>query len=352
MTRVFRLYELAEACDAITAGDASFEVSGIAPLESAGPGDLALAMNAQYLRQAASSSAGAFIVGPGAESVLPGRNLILSSSPYWAFAAILKLFYPDPAPCHRIHATTVVGRDFMCRGRLFTDAYVVIGNGVSVGDGCRIGAGTAIGDGCMLGDHCRISPNVTLYPGTRIGNRVRIHSGSVIGADGFGFAPKDGQWEKIPHSGAVEIDDDVEIGAGSTLDRGTFGLTRIGRGVKIDDQVHIGHNVSIGDHSLLVAQVGIAGSTRVGKHTVLAGKVGVSGHIHIGDGVQVGPMSGVAQDVPDGQIVSGSPEMPHRVWLKVQRILPRLPEMRKQIAALERRLDAQMREEEPGHDGR
>lgn len=332
----YSLAELAQVCGGRVVGDGDTRISGVAPLESAGSCDLSLAMNAKYLHQAASSMAGGIIVGEGAK--LPGRNLLVSDAPYWAFARLLNFFYPDPAPCHRIHPSTVVGDAFVCKGNLFTEASVVIGDGVRIGEGCRIGAGSVIGEGCVLGDFCHIYPNVTLYPGTVIGNRVRIHSASVIGCDGFGFAPKDGTWEKIPHLGAVEIGDDVEIGAGCTIDRGTFGLTRIGLGVKLDDQVHVGHNVSVGEHTLLVAQVGIAGSSRIGRNTILAGKVGVSGHIRIGDYVQVGPMSGVAQDVADGQVVSGSPEMPHKTWLRVQRILPRLPEMRRRIAALERRL--------------
>jgi UDP-3-O-[3-hydroxymyristoyl] glucosamine N-acyltransferase len=285
-------------------------------------------MNAKYLRQAALSGAGALIVGEGAS--LAGRNLLISDAPYWAFARILNLFYPDPEPCQRIHPTTVVGERFVCRGNLFTEASVVIGDGVRMGEGCRIGAGSVIGDGCVLGDFCHIYPNVTLYPGTVLGSRVRIHSASVLGSDGFGFAPRAGRWEKIPHLGTVEIGDDVEIGAGCTIDRGTFGITRIGHGVKLDDQVHIAHNVSIGDHTLLVA------------------KVGISGHIRIGDGVRVGPMSGVAQNVADGQVVSGSPEMPHGLWLRVQRILPRLPEMRRRIQALERRLGMEDKDAEKG----
>ncbi|TYT73703.1 UDP-3-O-(3-hydroxymyristoyl)glucosamine N-acyltransferase [Desulfobotulus mexicanus] len=344
MKKRVMLGELAGICEGQVSGDPSFEVRGIAPLESAGPEDISLAMNAKYLRQAASSRAGALIVGEGVQENLPKGNYLISDAPYWAFARILQFFYTDPEPCNSIHASTSVGGNFICKGNLFTDAFVVIGSNVKMGEGCRIGANSVIGDGCVLGDHCVIYPNVTLYPGTRLGNRVRVHSGSVIGSDGFGFAPRSGSWEKIPHLGSVELGDDVEIGAGCTLDRGTFGLTRIGRGVKLDDQVHIGHNVQIGENTLLVAQVGIAGSSQVGKNSILAGKVGVSGHIRIGDGVQVGPMAGVAHDVADGQIVSGAPEMPHRQWLKVQRILPRLPEMRRRITALERKLDMDHKE--------
>ncbi|TWI68160.1 UDP-3-O-[3-hydroxymyristoyl] glucosamine N-acyltransferase [Desulfobotulus alkaliphilus] len=344
MKKKVTLADLADICKGRVLGDPDFEVRGIAPLENAGPEDLSLAMNAKYLRQAASSRAGALIVGEGVQEKLFEGNYLISDAPYWAFAKILQFFHPDPAPCNRIHPSTFVGDNFTCKGNLFTDAFVVIGQDVEMGEDCRIGANSVIGDACVLGDGCVIYPNVTLYPGTRLGNRVRIHSGSVIGSDGFGFAPRQGSWEKIPHLGSVELGDDVEIGAGCTLDRGTFGYTRIGNGVKLDDQVHIGHNVQIGENTLLVAQVGIAGSSQVGKNSILAGKVGVSGHIRIGDCVQVGPMAGVAHDVADGQVVSGAPEMPHRQWLKVQRILPRLPEMRRRIAALERKLGMDAKE--------
>jgi UDP-3-O-[3-hydroxymyristoyl] glucosamine N-acyltransferase len=172
----------------------------------------------------------------------------------------------------------------------------------------------------------------------RLGHRVTIQAGSVIGSDGFGFAPDGDIYHKIPHTGIVQIDDDVEIGAGNTIDRGTFGMTHIKKGVKTDNLVHIAHNVTVGENTILVAQVGISGSTTIGRHAVLAGQVGVAGHIHIGDHVMVGGQSGIAGDVPAGQIISGSPTMPHKTWLRVQRIIPRLPELRKKISALEKRL--------------
>lgn len=350
MKKVFRLADIAETCSGLIKGAGDFVVSGIAPLEAAGPSEISLAMNAKYLQQAASSRAGALIVGEGSDALLEGRNLIISSAPYWAFARVLKLFYPDPDPEHRIHPTTVVGENFSCAGELVTEPHVVIGDHVVLGKGCRIGAGTVIGDHCRIGDFCTLAPNVSLYPHSKLGNHVRIHSASVIGADGFGFAPgPDGSWEKIPHLGWVEIGDDVEIGAGCTLDRGTFGPTRIGNGVRMDDQVHVGHNVVIGAHSLLVAQVGIAGSTEIGHHVVLAGKAGISGHIRIGNGVRVGPMGGIVQNIADGETMSGAPGMPHRTWLKVHSLLPELPEMKKRLARMERRLAG--RADKEGGDG-
>ena len=189
-----------------------------------------------------------------------------------------------------------------------------------------------------MGDDVQIHPNVTIADGCRIGSRVVIQSGSVIGSDGFGYAPDGDRYFKIAHTGHVQIDDDVEIGANNTIDRGTFGCTHLQHGVKTDNLVHIAHNVVVGPHSILVAQVGISGSATLGRHVVLAGQVGVTGHLHIGDYVMAGGKAGISKSVPDGQIVSGAPEMPHKLWLRVQRIIPRLPELRHKIKALERRL--------------
>jgi UDP-3-O-[3-hydroxymyristoyl] glucosamine N-acyltransferase len=190
----------------------------------------------------------------------------------------------------------------------------------------------------VLGDDVEIYPNVTIRERCRIGSRVTIHPGTVIGGDGFGFSPDGKRYHKIPHTGIVQIDDDVEIGALNAIDRGTFGRTWIQRGVKTDNLVHVAHNVTVGEDTLLVAQVGIAGSATIGRHAILAGQAGVTGHLTIGDNAVVGPQAGIARSVPEGEVVSGSPEMPHKQWLRVQRILPGLPEIKKQISELEKRI--------------
>jgi UDP-3-O-[3-hydroxymyristoyl] glucosamine N-acyltransferase len=181
-------------------------------------------------------------------------------------------------------------------------------------------------------------PNVTILARCRIGNRVIIQAGTVIGSDGFGYAPDGRTYRKIQHVGIVQIDDDVEIGAGNTIDRATFGRTWIQRGVKTDNLVHIAHNVTVGEDTVLVAQVGISGSVTIGRHVVIAGQAAVSGHLEIGDDVIIGPRGGVAKSLPNGVVVSGGPEMPHRTWLKVQRIMPRLPEFKKKLDEFEKRL--------------
>jgi UDP-3-O-[3-hydroxymyristoyl] glucosamine N-acyltransferase len=195
-----------------------------------------------------------------------------------------------------------------------------------------------VGDRVRIGDGCLIYPNVTIAADTHIGRRVIIHAGAAIGSDGFGFAPDGERFHKIPHTGIVQIDDDVEVGANVTIDRATFGRTWIQRGVKIDNLVQVAHNVTVGEDSVLVAQVGIAGSVTIGHHAVLAGQAGIAGHIELGDRVTIGPQAGVGKSIPAGQIISGSPGIPHRQWLRVQRIVSNLPELKRKLADLERQV--------------
>jgi UDP-3-O-[3-hydroxymyristoyl] glucosamine N-acyltransferase len=196
-----------------------------------------------------------------------------------------------------------------------------------------------IGDDVVVGDQTLLYPHVTILDRCTVGNRVIIHSGTVIGSDGYGFVQDGGCHHKIPQIGTVQIDDDVELGANNTIDRASFGKTWVQTGVKTDNQVHIAHNVVVGAHTLLVAQVGVAGSTTIGHHAILAGQAGISGHITIGNGAVIGPKTGVAHSVPDQQIVSGGmAAMPHRTWLRLQPILPNLPELFKQVKALETRV--------------
>jgi UDP-3-O-[3-hydroxymyristoyl] glucosamine N-acyltransferase len=190
----------------------------------------------------------------------------------------------------------------------------------------------------VIGDDVTLFPNVTILERCRIGNRVIVQAGSVIGSDGFGYAPDGRMYRKIRHIGIVQIDDDVEIGAGNTIDRATFGRTWIQRGVKTDNLVHVAHNVTVGEDTVLVAQVGISGSVTIGRHVIIAGQAGVSGHLDIGDDVIIGPRGGVAKSIPAGEVVSGAPEMPNRAWLKVQRIIPRLPEFKKKMEDIEKRV--------------
>jgi UDP-3-O-[3-hydroxymyristoyl] glucosamine N-acyltransferase len=330
------LAELAEWVEGRVSGNAQQRISDVAPFEDAGPDAITLARSAKYLTRIESIQAGAVIVPEGFEK--SGVNLLHSSNPYAAFARLLALFHPaEQLPIGR-HPTVVIGEDTECAAEAAIGPMTVIGNHVRIGKRATIYPGVVIGNHVTIGDDVRLYPNVTVLERCRIGHRVTIHAGSVIGSDGFGFAPDGDIYHKIPHTGIVQIDDDVEIGAANTIDRGTFGMTHIQCGVKTDNLVHVAHNVTVGENTVLVAQVGISGSTTIGRHVVLAGQVGVAGHIHIGDHVMVGGQSGIASNVPAGQVLSGSIAMPHKTWLRVQRTMPRLPELRKQVAALEKRL--------------
>ena len=231
-----------------------------------------------------------------------------------------------------------MGQDLKIGENVEIGPCAVIGDRVSLGNRVRIGPGVVLGDEVEVGDDVLLHPNVTILARCRIGSRVIIHSGTVVGSDGFGFAPDGKCYHKQPHTGIVRIGDDVEIGANNTIDRATFGETRIGRGVKTDNLVQIAHNVQIGANTVVVSQVGISGSVTIGENVILAGQAGVAGHLTIGDGAVVGPRAGIAKDVPPGQVVMGAPEMPQKRWLRVQRIIPMLPELKKRLDDIEKRL--------------
>jgi UDP-3-O-[3-hydroxymyristoyl] glucosamine N-acyltransferase len=262
---------------------------------------------------------------------------------------VVALFHPSVPPPSGISNLSATGNDLQTGDRVFIGPFATVGNRVTIGSDSIIQHGVFIGDGVSIGEQVVVHPNVSIMNGCRIGNRVTIHPGTVIGSDGYGFVQDSGRHHKIPQIGIVQIDDDVEIGACNTIDRATFGRTWIQRGVKTDNLVHIAHNVVVGEDSLIVAQVGIAGSTRIGHHAIIAVQAGISGHLTIGSHVTVGPMTGVGKSISDGEVVSsGSPSMPHRTWLRVQRVIPALPEMKKKIAALEKQItDLEKRIEAP-----
>jgi len=317
-------------------GDSNKMISGAAPFELAGENEITVAGNAKFLKNMGDCLAAAIIVPR--EVTTGACNLVQVDNPMVAFAKTLQYFHPSVQPQAGIHPGAVIGQEFNHGQGLTVGPVAVIGRHVTVGDRVWLHPGVVIGDKVVMGDDVVIHPNVTIQERCVIGNRVIIHAGTVIGSDGFGFAPDGNCYHKIPHTGIVQIDDDVEIGANNAIDRGTFGKTHIGQGVKTDNLVHIAHNVSVGANTVLVAQVGISGSVTIGKNAILAGQAGVAGHLTIGDGATVGPQTGVGRPVPDGQIVSsGIPEMPHRIWLRVQRLIPKLPEFSKRLSELEKR---------------
>ena len=330
----FTAAEAARQLDGQVVGDGAVLLTGFAPADRARPGDLTFAENATYFARADASAAAAILV---AENFPPSaKTLIRVPNARIAFARALPLFFPEPTFPAGVHPTATISPTAQ------VDATAHIGPLCVVGDGAVIGARTVlqgqvwVGAQCRLGEDVFLFPNVTLYAGTQVGNRVRVHSGSVLGADGFGYVLDNGVHRKVPQMGIVVVQDDVEIGACVTVDRGALGPTTIGRGTKVDNLVQIGHNASIGEHCLVVAQVGIAGSTKLGNYCILAGQVGLSGHLKIGNHVTVAAQSGVMRDIPDGQKVLGSPALPDTEAKRLMIAMQRLPDALKRLNDLER----------------
>jgi UDP-3-O-[3-hydroxymyristoyl] glucosamine N-acyltransferase len=308
------LAELARCVSGELEGDGALPITGVASLEEARPGEISFVVHPRYMPTALRTNASALIVYPEAEDLR--KPVIRTPSPYLAYAKIAGLFYEPPILFAGIDERAAIGKEVKIGSDVSIGPHVFVGDRARIGDKVALYPGCYIGDGVTLGEESIVHANVTIREGCRIGRRVIIHCGSVIGSDGFGFAPEDKHYVKIPQVGIVQIDDDVEIGANNAIDRATFGKTWIKRGVKTDNLVHIAHNVIVGEDTIIVAQVGISGSTTVGKHVTLAGQVGIVGHVTIGDEVMVGAKTGVSGDVPSAQVVSGYPHMPHKQWLK------------------------------------
>ncbi|MFH1991027.1 MAG: UDP-3-O-(3-hydroxymyristoyl)glucosamine N-acyltransferase [Pseudomonadota bacterium] len=331
------LARVAEVVEGEVQGDVQKLIRDVAPFDEARSDEITCAGSPKFLKRIDETDAGAVIVPRNFQTSL--KNLVRVENPQVAFAKVIGIFHPYVKPEPGISPKAYVGEGFSHGEDVFIAPFAVIGDNVTVGRRVRIHANVFIGNNVVIGDDVEIRPNVTVLERSRIGNRVIIHAGTVIGSDGFGFAPDGETYYKIPHVGIVQIDDDVEIGALNAIDRATFGKTWIQKGVKTDNLVHIAHNVTVGENSVLVAQVGISGSVTIGKHAILAGQAGVAGHLDIGDNVTVGPQAGVAKSVSNGEVLSsGLPAMPHRLWLKVQRIIPMLPELQKRLLEVEKKL--------------
>ncbi len=332
-----RLSELARFLGGEVVGDPEVTISRVRPLDTAGPGDLSFLHNSRYVEQARETGAGAVLLAdPG---LLPGHNLVVCEEPYLALAQALELMAPEPVPECGVHPTAVVAEDAVIGDGVTIGPHVVIGAGCRVGDGSRLGAGTVLGDGVTVGESCYFHPHVVVEQGCSIGDRCILHAGVVVGSDGFGYATVDGIHHKVPQVGTAVLEDDVELGANVCVDRATLGETRICKGVKVDNLVQIAHNVTIGEGSILVSQVGIAGSTKLGRYVVIAGQSGVAGHLELGDGAQVSGKTAVLKDLPPGQLVSGIPARPRKEWARSQVALMRLPELLKRVKELEKRLE-------------
>jgi UDP-3-O-[3-hydroxymyristoyl] glucosamine N-acyltransferase len=331
-----RVADVAAAVGGAVQGDPEHRVSGIAPLDRAGPTDLTFLASAKYARLLATCGAGAVLVTPElAETPGPCANRIVVAKPHDAMLQILPRLYRAPErPFIGVHATAVVDPSAQVDADVCVEAFAVIGRGARVGKGSWIGSHTVIGDGVELGSATHLFPHVTLYSGTRVGSRVAIHAGTRIGSDGFGYVYANGAHQKVPHVGGCVIGNDVEIGANCTIDRGSIDLTMIGDGTKIDNLVHVAHNVRIGRLCLLAAQVGIAGSVRIEDGAVLGGQVGVSGHLTIGSRATLAAQAGVISDVPAGELWSGYPARPHKQSLRGSAAVAKLPDLLKRINEL------------------
>ena len=337
------LAELADLTSGtIRRGDPAQIFSGFAALDVAGPDDIGFFGNIRYADQLATTNAGALLIPGGeAETAAPeAAALVVVENPVIAFDLIVRRFgVPKPEFVPGIHPSAVIGDGVeLDAGKVSVAAHVVIEHGSSIGNGTRIGPGTSVGEGVRIGDDCEISANVSIREGSVLGERVILHSGAVVGADGYGFEHIDGRHQKIEQLGIVRIDNDVEIGANTTIDRARFGETVIGEGTKIDNQVQIGHNVKIGRHCLVVAQVGIAGSTVVGDYVTLAARAGIGGHLKLGDKSTVGGKAGLISDLPEGETWFGYPAKPMKEDLRMQMRLKQLGRYFQKIKDLEARI--------------
>ncbi len=331
-----RLAELAEIVGGAVRGNPDREIDGLGTLESAGERRLSFVTNPRYRRKALASRAGALLVGESLAGL--DRDLLVAEDPYYALAQLLEVFHPAEPAATGVHPTAIVGAGAELGPDVLVGPYAVIGEGAVVGAGAAIHAHAVVGRGARVGEGAVLHPHVVIYDGVEVGARSILHSGVVLGCDGFGYATHDGVHNKLRHVGRVVVEDDVEIGANSAVDRSLLDETRIGAGTKMDNLVQIGHNVRVGRDCLLVAQVGIAGSTRLGKGVVMAGQAGAAGHLEIGDGASVAGKSAVFQSVPAGARVAGIPAGDAAAWRRQQAIASRLAEMLRRLRALERRV--------------
>jgi UDP-3-O-[3-hydroxymyristoyl] glucosamine N-acyltransferase len=324
-------------------GDGEVLLTAVGPLDRAGPGALSLAVSPRYAEALKASQAGAVLVPPAlADSPAGPAARIVVGDPYGAIVQVIRRLFPAVVAPPGIDPTARIGPGCELGADLALGPFVILGRGVRLGDRCRLSEGVSIGDGVTVGEDTRMDARVICYAGARIGRRVILKAGAVIGGDGFGYLSRGSGHERIPHVGGCVIGDDVEIGSNSCVDRGSLDDTVIGQGTKLDNLVHVGHNVRIGERCLLMAGVGVAGSTRLGNDVILSGHVGVTDHLAIGDRVQVAAKSAVIGNVPADSVLSGNPARPNRQVLRAQAALYRLAPIVGELETLvaERRRDA------------
>ena len=329
------LAEIAELIGGKLEGDGTLAITGVADLQGAGPTEISFFAHPRYEAAARQTRAGALLVGPQAPKDL-GKARIRVANPSAAFTRVAVLFAPPEVPrMDGIHPTAVISGKARLGRNVGVGPHAVIEEETVVGDGTQIGAGSYLGRNVKVGSGCLLHPRTYIGDRCVLGNRVVLHAGAVVGADGFGYEMKDGKHQKVPQLGYVQIDDDAEIGANTTIDRGRFARTHIGEGAKIDNLVMIAHNCVVGPHSVIVAQSGLSGSTTTGHHVTIAGHVGTVGHIHIGSGAILTAKSGVTKDVPEGQTWRGAPARPIKEQMEMEAYVQQLPDLVKRLRALE-----------------
>ena len=332
-----RLGEIGNFLGGRILGSADTPVSGVSSLEEAGPGDLAFVSAERFIANARASRAVAFVVEHPLREI--DAPQIVVENPGHAFARVVQHFFVPSVKPRGVAEQVTRGSNVSIGPDASIWPFVTLGDRVSIGSRVTLFPGVFIGDDSVVGDDTVLYPNVTVREDTRIGSRVIIHGGTVVGSDGFGYIQHQGRHHKIPQIGTVTIEDDVELGANVTVDRATFGRTVIKRGTKVDNLVQIAHNVTVGEDSLLVAQVGIAGSTILEHHVIVGGQVGISDHLTIGEQVCIAARSGVIRNIAPNQVVSGAPAMPHEEFIKAQAVIPRLPQLRQQVRDLQQRVE-------------
>ena len=331
------LGDVAKKIDGMVVGDASLEITGVCSIETAETGHITFAKGKNFLDKLKRSRASAVLVDSKEEV---GMSQVITPRPELAFARLLDHFHPRPRPKPGIHSTVVLGANVILGKRVTLSSLVCIGDNVRIGDDAVICSGAVVGNNCELGKHTVIHSNVTLYSNSIIGNHVTLHAGVVVGSDGFGYTVDEkGMHAKINQIGNVVIEDNVEVGANSCIDRAATGTTLIKKGTKIDNLVQVAHNCTIGEHCILVAQVGIAGSCNLGHHVVLAGQAGLSDHVTVGDHVTLAAKSAALRDIESNSAHGGIPALPLNIWKRSVTILPKLPDLARKIRDLESRLN-------------
>lgn len=333
------LQEVADLVGGRVSGDATVRVSGVAPLDQADDGRLTILTDRRYLGELAATRGAAVLVSAAlAGEVRPGLPAVIVDDAHAALAAVLARFHPPPAGRPMVHPTAVLGERLRMGREVSIGPYAVLEEDCRLGDRVRVAAHVVVGRGSTIGEDSVLHPHVVVYPGTVVGRRVVVHAGACLGADGFGYAFVEGAYRKIPQVGRCVVEDDVEIGANTCIDRGSIGDTVVGMGSKLDNLVQLGHNVRVGARTAMAAQAGVAGSTRIGTGVVLGGQAGVAGHVEVGDGARVSAQAGVTGDVAPGASVTGFPARNLREYLRASALMLRLPELVKRLRALERRV--------------